>query len=300
MRSRPLIPAALAVVAGFLAAAPSRAALEENLTGLGDTQVQGYLGPLVRGLSTSVNTGIFRSARIPVSGFGLTVDLRAAYISFGDDDRSYTADTPGYESVDAPTVVGDTEAVTAEHESIPGLHFHYPGGFDMANFGVAVPQLTIGNAAGTRAIVRYVPTIDFSDDDIGKFEMFGVGGQHSISQYLPAFPFDVAVGAMYQNFKLGDSLLDAKAFAANVMASRLYGHTVSIEPYVGLGMDTFKLDVEYGGDDEGTEATKVSFDRENDFHLTLGTSINLPGVKLNAEFNKAAVTGFAGGISFGV
>lgn len=298
MRFRSLIPAALAVAAGFLVAAPAHAALEENLTGLGDAQVQGYLDPFVKGLSTSVNTGIFRSANVPLAGFGLTFDLRAAYISFGDDDRVYTAQTPGYETVEAPTVVGNTEAVTADHETIPGLHYHYPGGFDMAHFGVAVPQLTIGNAAGTRAIIRYVPTIDFSDDDIGKFEMFGIGGQHSVSQYLPAFPFDVAVGAMYQNFKLGESLLDAKAFAANVMGSRTYGHVVSIEPYVGLGLDSFKMDVEYDTGD--SEKTKVSFDRQNDFHLTLGASVNLPGVKLNAEFNKAAVTGFAGGISFGV
>lgn len=297
MRLRNPAPAALVAALGLLIANPAGAALEENLSALEDAQVQGYLGPFVDGLSTSVNTGIFRSAYIPAAGFGFTLDLRAAYISFGDDDRVYTAETPGYETVEAPTVVGDESAVTADHESIPGLHFHHPGGFDMKNFGVAVPQLTVGNVAGTRAIIRYVPEIEFSDDDIGKFEMFGIGGQHSISQYLPALPVDVAVGLMYQNFKLGDSLLDAKALAANVMGSKRYGQTVSIEPYVGLGIDSFSMDVEY---ESGDETTKVEFDRDNDFHLTLGASINLPGVKLNGEFNKAAVTGFAGGISFGM
>ncbi len=298
MRLRNPAPAALVAVLGLMIADPAGAALEDNLSSLEDAQVQGYLGPFVDGLSTSVNTGIFRSASIPTTGFGLTVDLRAAYISFGDDERVYTAETPGYETVEAPTVVGDEGAVTASHESVPGLEFYYPGGFDMKNFGVAVPQLTVGNVAGTRAILRYVPEIEFSDEDIGSFEMFGIGGQHSISQYLPALPVDVAVGLMYQSFKLGDSLLDAKALAANVMGSKRYGHTVSIEPYVGLGIDSFAMDVEYEtGDDE---TTKVEFDRDNDFHLTLGASINLPGVKLNGEFNKAAVTGFAGGISFGM
>ena len=297
MRFRLLVPTALLACSGFLVAAPVRAALEENLTGLGDAQVQGYLGPFVKGLSTSVNTGIFRSANVPLAGFGLTLDVRAAYISFADDDRVYTAVTPGYETVEAPTVVGDVAAVTADHETIPGVHYHYPGGFDMKNMGVAVPQLTIGNAAGTRAIIRYVPEIKFSDDDIGKFKMFGIGGQHSISQYLPALPVDVAVGAMYQNFKLGDKLLDAKALAFNVMGSKRFGHVVSIEPYLGLGMDSFRMDVKY---DDGTDEVDISFDRQNDFHVTVGTSINLPGVKLNGEFNKAAVTGFAGGISFGV
>lgn len=298
MRLRSLLPAVCALGALSLAANPTRAALEENLGGLSEDQVQGYLDPFVKGLSTSVNTGIFRSGAVPMNGFSLTLDLRAAYIGFSDDDREYEAASPGYETVDAPTVIGDPSAVTADHQTVAGLHAHYPGGFDMSNFGVAVPQLTVGNVAGTRGILRWIPEVDFSDDDIGKFEMFGIGAQHSISQYLTALPVDVAVGIMYQSFKLGDSLLDADALALNVMGSRRYGQSVSLEPYVGLGLDSFAMTVEYDTNDDETET--VEFDRENDFHLTLGTSINLPGVKLNGEFNLAAVTGFAGGVSFGI
>ena len=298
MRFRFLVPAACALGALSLAASPTRAAIEENLSGLNADQATGYLDPFVKGLSTSVNTGIFRSGAVPKVGFSLTVDLRAAFIKFSDDDRAYTATSEGFETVEAPTVIGDTQAVEAEHESVDGLHFHYPGGFDMENFGVAVPQLTIGNIAGTRAIVRWIPEVDFSDDDIGKFEMFGIGGQHSISQYLPALPVDVAAGIMYQNFKLGEDLLEADALAFNVTGSKRFGAVISLEPYVGVGMDSFSMKVEYETDDD--ETTEVEFDRQNDFHLTLGTSINLPGVKLNGEFNMAAVNGFAGGVSFGI
>jgi len=299
MRLHPVLRAGAASCLFAVAlASPVSAALEENLTGLGSEQVQGYLDPFVQGLSTSLNTGIFRSGAVPLTGFGLTLDLRAAYIGFSDDDRLYTATTPGYETVDAPTVIGDGAAVVADHETVSGLHYHYPGGFDLEHFGVAVPQLTVGNVAGTRAIIRFIPSIDLGDEDIGSFEMFGIGGQHSISQYLPTLPVDVAAGLMYQNFKIGDSLLDATAVAFNVMGSKRFGRTVSFEPYLGLGLDSFSMDVEYEIDDG--ETTKVEFDRANDFHFTLGTSLNLPGVKLNGEFNAAAVTGFAGGVSFGI
>lgn len=295
MRCPVLVGVVLAAIP--LVAGPSQAGLEENLGGLGTEQVEGYLDPLVGGLSTSINTGIFRSGNIPPVGFSFTVDLRAAYIGFRDDDRLYRASTPGYATVEAPTAIGDVGSVTAPHETIPGQEFTYPGGFDMAHFGVAVPQLTVGNVAGTRAMLRWVPEIDIGDEDIGTFEMFGIGAQHSISQYLEAPPVDVAVGVMYQSLKLGGDLIDAKAMAFNVMGSRRFGQGVNVEPYVGVGLDSFRMDVEY---ESGNETNKVEFDRENDFHLTLGTTLNLPGVKLNAEYNVAAVNGFAGGISFGM
>jgi hypothetical protein len=175
------------------------------------------------------------------------------------------------------------------------VDFTYPGGFDMKNFGIAVPQVTIGSVLGTRAIVRYI-AVDLGDEDLGNLKLFGIGGQHSISQYLPALPVDVAVGAMWQEFKIGEDLLDAKAFAANVMGSKRFGSVVSFEPYLGLGLDSFTLDAKYTSGDDQVE---VSFDRRNDFHFTIGTNINLPVVKLNGEFNAAAVNGFAGGVSFG-
>lgn len=278
-------------------AVPAHAILEDNLTGLTGDQTEGYLGPFASGLSGMLNSGIFRGGRVPQSGFNFTIDARASYIKFGDDDRVYQASTPGYEDVEAPTVVGSTAAVTADHQSVPGQQFYYPGGFDLENFGIAVPQATIGNIMGTRAIIRYI-ALDLGDEDLGEFELFGIGAQHSISQYLPALPFDLAVGGMWQNFHLGDDVIDATALSFATTASKSFGGMVALEPYVGIGVDSFNMDAEYETNDD--ETIKVSFDRENDFHLTLGTSINLPGVKLTGEYNVAAVNGFAGGVSFGI
>jgi hypothetical protein len=62
-------------------------------------------------------------------------------------------------------------------------------------------------------------------------------------------------------------------------------------------MDSFSMDAKY---DSGDEEIKAEFDRESDFHFTVGTGLNFPGVKLHAEYSAAAVSGFAGGISFGI
>jgi hypothetical protein len=291
------VTAGLAVLGALplLLAAPAAAVLEDNLGGLTGDQTEGYLGPLASGLSGMMSSGIFRSGRVPAAGFNFTLDARASYISFGDDDRIYTASTPGYETVEAPTVVGDVVSVHADHETLgSSVQFHYPGGFDMANFGIAVPQLTIGNVLGTRAIVRYV-ALNLGDEDIGDLKLLGVGGQHSISQYMPTLPLDLAFGAMFQSFDVGD-VVNADAFTAAVTGSKLFGKVVSFEPYAGVGLDSFKMEAEY---ESGDETIEVKFDRSNDFHLTLGTNLNFPVVKLNAEFNVAAVNGFAGGVSFG-
>jgi hypothetical protein len=294
--SHSLARGVLALALPLVLAAPAAAVLEENLTGLTGDQTEGYLGPFASGLSGMLNSGIFRSGHVPATGFSMTFDARASYISFGDDDREYTASTPGYEDIEAPTVVGNTQSVTAQHQTISGLEFTYPGGFDMDNFGIAVPQLTIGNVAGTRAIVRWI-AVDLGDEDLGDFEFIGVGGQHSVSQYFPGMPFDLAVGGMWQNFKIGEKVIDATALQFMATASRRYGQAVTFEPYLGLGVDSFNMEAEYDVDDD--ETIEVSFDRQNDLHVALGASLNLPVVKLTGEYNIAAVNGFAGGISFG-
>lgn len=297
MMRKPWGAALVAVLGGALSAGPAHALLEDNLSSLSAEQAVGYLSPLASGLSGSLNSGIFRSGNVPSAGFALTLDVRGAYVSFSEDDRVF--DTPtsgGYESVKAPTVIGDTRSVTANHQTVQGLRFTYPGGFDMQHFGVVVPQLTIGNFAGTRAMVRWIK-LDLGDQDVGDLSFFGIGGQHSISRYLPGMPVDLAFGAMWQSLKLGDGIVDANALALNLTGSRRFGRIVALEPYVGVGVDSFSMTAEY---DDGSETIKAEFDRQNDGHLSLGTGLDLPGIKLHAEYTVAATNGFAGGVSFGI
>jgi len=285
-------------VALLVGAVPAGAQLEANLSTLTGDQTQGYLGPVATGLSATMNSGIFRSGHVPQAGLNFTIDLKASRISFSDDDREYTTpEGEAFPSIDVPTVIGSTEAVTSTGPG--GASFIYPGGFDLDAFGLAVPQLTIGSVMGTRAIVRFISLTLGDEDELGDFKFLGLGAQHSLSQYLTGLPIDLAVGAMWQNFTIGEDIVDATAMAFNVTGSKKFGMAVSLEPYVGLGLDSFTMDAEYTTTSTD-ETLNVEFDRENDFHFTIGTGINFPGVKLHGEFNVAAATGFAGGIGFGI
>jgi len=200
-----------------------------------------------------------------------------------------------------PTVVGDLEPAYLTGPG--GTQLPFPGGFDLEHFGIAVPQLSVGSVFGTRAIVRYISlSLGDEDDEFGDFSYWGIGGQHSISRYLPGLPVDVAAGIMYQKFSIGDDdLVEAKAIALNVTGSKKFGMVISVEPYVGIGIDSFEMDAQYTFDDGSTtEEISVAFDRQNDFHGTLGLNVNLPGVKLHGELNQAAASGYAVGLSFGI
>jgi hypothetical protein len=290
--------AVLAVLVTFLAAGPAFAQLEANLSSLTEENAEGYLSPLPAALSATLNSGIFRSGDVPLTGLTFTLDIKAIVASFGDDEQTYTtADVPGFGTTEAPTVIGST-AGAVNTGGPGGAAITYPGGFDMEHFPLAVPQLTVGSLAGTRAMIRWIPSIDMGDSDIGEISFFGIGGQHSVSQYFPGLPVDMAAGIMYQKLDLGD-VVNVSALALNVTGSKKFGVAVSIEPYVGLGIDSLKMDAEYDNQALGIPID-VDFDRENDIHMTLGTSVNFPGVKLHGELTNAALNCWAVGLSFGI
>ncbi|GJM44585.1 MAG: hypothetical protein DHS20C21_14270 [Gemmatimonadota bacterium] len=293
---------ALAMVLGAgLAATPASAQLETTLESLSGEFAQGYLGPLADGMSGSMNSGIFRNGDVPFAGLNLTLDLKAVVVGFSDDHQTYTAEVEDFGSGEVPTVVGSLEPGSLTGPG--GATLPFPGGFDLEHFGIAVPQLTVGSVYGTRAIIRYISlSLGDEDDDLGEFSYWGIGGQHSVSRYLPGLPVDVAAGLMYQKFNIGkDDLVTAKALAFNLTGSKKFGMVVSVEPYVGIGVDSFEMDAQYTFDNDGTEEEiALTFDRQNDFHGTIGVSLNVPGVKLHGELNKAAASGYAVGLSFGI
>jgi hypothetical protein len=287
----------LAVAAVMILPIQAAAQLDANLGGLSGDNAKGYLGPLPSALSATLNAAIFRSGNVPKSGVNFDIGVRVMGISYSDDDRSFTpTDPPGFSSTTpgtkVPTIIGDVNAVGVSGQG--GTTLYYPGGFDLKNFAVAVPQLSIGNFAGTRLVARWI-SLDVGDNEIGHFKLFGIGGQHSISQYFESLPIDVAAGAFYQTFKLGDKLIDTKALHVDVTGSKRFS---ILEPYVGIGYDSFKMESNYHSDTNNVDIS-VDFDRKNSAHLTVGASALLAIVKINAEFNAAAEKGVAVGLSFG-
>lgn len=289
----------------LLAAAPAGAQLGDQLSAYTGANAEGYLEPLADAIGTNLNTGIFRTARIPRMGPLVRLEIQIMSVFFSDDDRTFRAVTEaGFspeQRVDAPTVVGSGAAVTVEGDG--GTKFSFPGGFDLGSFALAVPQLRIGAAMGTELIVRYFAA-NVGDDDLGKIGLFGIGARHSISQHFgPVLPVDVAAGIFWQQLKLGEDeqgndIILSSALSIGVQASTEIVRFVA--PYGGLSYDTRSTEVTYESEASGEDETvNIDFGRKGGAHLALGVMFDLPVFKAFVEYNVASQSSFAFGIGFG-
>jgi hypothetical protein len=299
MNRRIAVVLALALAATAAVAPPAGAQLQDNLGALSGDNARKYLGPLPDALSGTMNSAIFTTGKVPMVGVTFQLGIKLMGVKFDDADRVFTpTDPPGFTSVapyqQAPTIIGAGAAVTQNGQG--GTTVYYPGGFDIGEFAFAAPQLSIGSVLGTRAVVRWAAGDFSSDNFIEKVSFFGIGAQHSISQYLPALPLDLAAGVFYQTFKINEDLLESKALHFDVTGSKDFA---LLQPYAAIGIDSFKLDGRYEDATNPGNNISVDFDRKTNVHLTAGVLANLPVVKIHAEANIAATNGLAVGLSFG-
>jgi len=307
-----IVPRRLAMGLGcvvmLLLAVPAGAQIADQLSAYTGVNAEGYLQPLADAVGADLNSALFRSAHIPTYGLQISFEVPIMGVIFGDDDRTFMATTESGFSpetrVEAPTVVGSGDAVIVDGDA--GTSFAFPGGLDLNSFALAVPQLRIGSYRGTEALIRYI-AFDVGDAELGDVSLFGFGLRHSISQYLsPEFPAAIAAGFFWQRFDLGQNqaggdLISASAFTFGVQASKRYGDKLMfVEPYTGLSVDTFSMDVSYESDTpESPEIIDLSLESDTTLHLTLGVGLKLAFVNGYAEYSVAGQNSFSFGLGFG-
>jgi hypothetical protein len=270
----------------------------------GDNAI-GYLQPLANAFGAALNSSFGYSAHIPKNSFHISLEAPVMGVIFDDKDRFFDATTePGFtpsQTNHVPTVVGDGNAVTVSGNG--GAQFSYPGGLDLNSFGLVVPQLRIGSLMGTEALVRWI-AYEQSDSDVGKVKLFGIGGRHSLSQYMgPKPPLDLSVGAMWQQVKVGANghggdFTSTDAFSVQLEASKRapVGFLI-FEPYAGVGWERFNVDLSY--DDSNNNPVNLSLDGNNTMRFTLGAGFNFVIGHLWADYNWADTNSFSFGLAVG-
>ncbi len=158
------------------------------------------------------------------------------------------------------------EIASQIENAVMGLpeNFTLFAGGDINTIIAGVPQLEVGSLFGTELLIRFVPRIDLGQY-IGKFEFWGLGVKHSISQYFyedsnrdgniakrpNIAPFDLAVQAVYQKTKLvntvgvtkAELVANANIFTVNVHASKNFNNI--IEAYTGISYDNIDISGSY-------------------------------------------------------
>ena len=304
MNSRPHGSCRLLAVGAVLALLPwttGSAQVEGNLSVYGPENARGYLDPLRSAIGSGLSAGVYNTAHVPQHGFNLRVEARAMLISFADADRSFRARTESYfpadATVNAPTVIGNTQSVTYD-DTGSGASFTFPGGLDMDRLALAVPQIVVGGFKGSELMLRYI-AVQIGDDsnEIGDLSLFGIGGRHSLSQYMKGSKFDIAAMVLYQKLKLGDDFVDTSQLSVGVQGSRRFKIW---EPYVGVALNSLSMDLTYDAQQGGSSSRQsVDFDTDTGLGFTVGSALHLAFLHLNGELQFTDQTTFAFGLGVG-
>jgi hypothetical protein len=261
--------------------------------------VIGYLQPLADLFGANMNSGFFRSAAVPESGFHLSIEFIGMGSPVSDADKVYTAPTPdGFTpgSFETATILGG-RGTTVVSTLDPALQYRGSDGIlDMGLFPAAAPQIRIGAVAGTELVGRFVTTPGIDEEEFPTSTLWAIGGRHSISQYISESPIDLAIGVFYTSFTVSD-IVDFSGVTAGVQAGKEF---TGVGLYGGVAWENSTLNLQYTSTDPTADPTvKIDLEGANSFRFTGGLALNLGFFHLFGEGNLGSVTTFATGVAFG-
>ena len=298
----------LAAIAGVsvavaLVATPARAqsGLESVIQQYSGERIQGYIQPLADALVANLSVGYINSATSPKK-FSFSIEAVGMMAAISESMRTYTASTPqGFQppTHETPTIFGGP-AQPVQHSTIPGLSYRGADGLvDAEYFPTAAPQLRIGGLAGTEFVIRYassamVPFLD--DEDFPDLTLWGIGVQHSISQYLK-LPIDVSVTASLNSLKFGDIVdLSSNSFGVNV--GRSFG---LLGVSGGIVSEGGTMNLTYTSTDpNGAGNVDVDLDVDRTVRFRVGAALNFGLVRLFGDAALGDIMSYAAGIRFGI
>jgi len=302
---RRIVTGAAAAALVVLLAFPAAAQIEDQISVYTGENAEGYLQPFSDAVGATLNTGFFRSAYLPTTGFHIGIEVLIMGLYFSDDDKTFDATTEGsfmpQTTQTVPTVIGDGEAVLISGAS--GTGYAFPGGLSLNSFGMLAPQLRISSLRGTEFVGRY-GRVNAGDAEVGDITLWGIGVRHNISQYFKEdFPVDMSVGGIYQKFKGGENsegndLMDSDLLSIGANGSKRFPiGFATFEPYTALSYNSYQMKLEYSSDTAGQQ--DVTFERVNTAAWTLGVNFNLIYANVYAEYIVSKTQSFGFGLALG-
>ena len=297
---RRIAAAGAVALATFRTPALAQSGLESAIDQYTATTVRGYIQPLADVLVANLSLGYVAT---PSPGKKLTFGFELVSMAASIDEklRVYTASTPpGFtpSTIQAPTVFGGT-APTVNHGTLPGVTYRGADGVLTSDyFPSAAPQLRVGGLFGTEVAVRYasstmVPMLD--EEDFPKLTLFGVGVQHSLSQYL-MLPIDVSIAGSFNSLKFGDIIdLSANAFGLNV--GRSFG-VIGVSG--GVLSESGTMNVTYTSNDPNAPGSvDVDLTVKRAMRVRGGASLNFGFLRVFGDAAFGDITSYAAGLRLG-
>lgn len=276
--------------------------------------LQAYMSPWTKAFGAGLNGGWYNTAKPhkPL-GFDLTISVNAGIVP--ESEGSYNISSLNLANVSgsgiAPTIAGENEP-GPQLQFMDPTHthtlatFNAPEGTGYRYIPVPTLQLGLGLPLGSEVKVRYIPTINIQDGDIG---LWGVGLMHNLTQYLPGdklLPFDVSVFGGYTKLEgnvpiniepqpgITQNYSPAVSWDNQMMNVDVTAVTVSAIASLNLPVVTF-----YGG--LGYSKTNTTLKLNGNFPTPVlvaspapGPEYNNSGIKNGASFGEMATNDFSG------
>jgi hypothetical protein len=308
-----------------------------------------YMTPLLKGMGYGFNNGWYNTAKPHESfGFDLTISANAAIVPEADqtfifDNNEYgnTKLRSGASTAILPTLMGgDTEELLLNYidspfnpgNDLPIGNYAAPNGIaddiksELGIDKVAIPspivQIGLGLVKGTEIKIRWLPTINLDDFN---YKYFGIGGLHSISQWLPGIKdmefLDISAFVGYTKVSAGylippgnmegenqSASLAVNTFTYQILASA----SISvISGYIGLGMDNYNTTFQMLGTydpyplapipDEDrilTDPIDLRASGNNGFRTTFGARLKLAIITLHFDYTIREYNTMTAGLGF--
>ena len=308
--------------------------------------MQEFTRPAILSFANGMANGWYNTAKPhKLLGVDLTFSLNTANIP--DEERFFNFNDFTWNNMtitgddQLPTLVGGTTDKTIQipagatiTDPSTGQSITYDAtqtfdaidGFDLDDApisGVPVPtlQLGIGLIKNTDLKIRLVPEVTFDDFS---FNMWGVGVQHDIKQWIPGMklvPIDIsallahtsmsaeftAIDINQGNFQgTGSADFNVSATTFQVLASK---NLLFFTPYIGLGFNVvssdFNLNGTYVFSDVGesltiTDPLSFEYDGGGGGRVTIGGRLKLLVLTLHADYTIQEYSTFTAGLGISV
>jgi hypothetical protein len=171
---------------------------------------------------------------------------------------------------------------------------------------LVAPQASIGTIFGTQATFRFLPEVEISPE-LGKFKYFGFGLQHNLGMWLPIPIVDVGASFFTQKLNIG-SIMEAKTTAFGLNVSKQLGFAfLNVTPYAGFMLESSKMTFGYDfptytdpNNAANNKIEHISFELEgeNKSRLTIGLSLRILVININADYNIGKQNSATAGVFF--
>lgn len=264
--------------------------LEERLTRFGEVNGRAYVKPFVNAFGANLNSGLYHSADVS-TGIDVYVGAKSMFALVPSNAMEFDADmtdlnelrayplAPYPSPIRTATILGKDGAMAKSGGAIPDS-FKFPNGMNLKAVALIMPQVSIGNIFGTKAILRYLPYTKLGN--WGEVSFIGLGVQHSIDQWIPVLPFDWSGHIMYQSLKI-KPILDATALSIGTEVSKTF---LFLTFYGGIAYEMSSMEFKYNWTPipNVTRSINLKIDGDNSFRFTAGLNLKWLIFNINAEY----------------